>query len=72
VFTLAAPSLLPIFSPFTDEMATYGYGPDGTSPYPFSVKPDKKLKITDVMAMARDQLEGTQFDLTAGTGKFAS
>jgi dipeptidase len=53
-------------------MATYGYGPDGKSPYPFSVKPDKKLKITDVMAMARDQLEGTQFDLTAGTGKFAS
>jgi dipeptidase len=31
VLTLAAPSLLPIFSPYTDSYSTFGYGVDGSS-----------------------------------------
>ena len=34
--------------------------------YPFSVKPDKKLSVQDLMAIKRDHLEGTEFDLTQG------
>ena len=45
IFTLAAPSLIPIFSPFTDSFSTFGYGSDGSDPYPFSVKPDRPLTI---------------------------
>jgi dipeptidase len=65
---MAAPSLLPVFSPFTDGDANFGYGENFASPYPFSVKPDKPLKLTEIMAMMRDQYEGTEFDLTAGNG----
>ena len=32
--------------------------------FPFSVKPDKKLVVQDIMAIHRDTYEGTQFDLT--------
>lgn len=64
VFTLAAPSLQ--LSPFTDGLATFGFGPDGRQPYPFSVKPDRPLTVLDIMNMNRDQFEGTPFDLTAG------
>jgi dipeptidase len=32
--------------------------------YPFSVKPDAKLSVADVMALHRDHYEGTDFDLT--------
>lgn len=67
VFTLAAPSLLPVFSGYTDGLATYGFGPNLTQPYPFSVKPDKPLTVQDIMNMNRDQFEGTDFDLTKGT-----
>jgi len=66
VFTLAAPSLLPMFSPYTDTFGTFGFGPDGSQPYPFSVKPDRKQTIRDVMAMKRDFYEGTPFDQTTG------
>ena len=45
IFTLAAPSLIPTFSPYTDSYSTFGYGVDGTEPYPFSVKPDRPLTI---------------------------
>jgi len=64
IFSLAAPSLS--ISPFTDSYASFGFGPHGREPYPFSVKPDKKLTLSDVMAMTRDTYEGTQFDLSTG------
>jgi dipeptidase len=34
--------------------------------YPFSVKPDRKLSVADLMAINRDYYEGTEFDLTKG------
>lgn len=34
--------------------------------YPFSVKPDKKLSVRDIMTVFRDHLEGTDLDLTKG------
>lgn len=37
-----------------------------TRDYPFSVAPDEKLAVRDVMALYRDHYEGTQFDLTKG------
>ena len=66
VFTLAAPSLLATFSPYTDGLGTFGFGPDGTLPYPFSVRPDVPLTVQDIMNMNRDQYEGSPFDLTKG------
>ena len=33
---------------------------------PFSVKPENKLSVLDVMAILRDHYEGTEFDLTTG------
>jgi dipeptidase len=49
---------------------SFGFGPDGKQPYPFSVKPDKLLTLQDVMRMNRDQYEGTLFDVTKGAGKY--
>lgn len=34
--------------------------------YPFSVKPDKKVTVEDLMRIKRDYYEGTAFDLTKG------
>ncbi|MCJ7642951.1 MAG: C69 family dipeptidase, partial [Candidatus Aminicenantes bacterium] len=34
--------------------------------FPFSVKPDKKLSVQDVMAITRDKSRGTRFDTTSG------
>lgn len=34
--------------------------------YPFSVKPDKKVSVADLMVIKRDHYEGTEFDLTKG------
>jgi len=34
--------------------------------YPFSVKPDKKLSVQDLIVIKRDHYEGTEFDLTKG------
>ncbi|MEM4724722.1 MAG: C69 family dipeptidase [Candidatus Hadarchaeum sp.] len=34
--------------------------------YPFSVKPDQKLSVADLMKINRDHYEGTDFDLTKG------
>lgn len=65
VLTKAAPSLLPVFSAYTDGLQTFGFGADGSQPYPFSVKPDQPLTIQDVMNMNRDQYEGTDFDMSA-------
>jgi dipeptidase len=36
------------------------------SSYPFAVVPDQKLSVQDVMAVHRDNYEGTEFDLTTG------
>jgi dipeptidase len=38
-----------------------------TRAYPFSVKPDKKLAVRDVMSLYRDHYQGTEFDLSKGT-----
>jgi len=51
VFSLLAPSLN--LDPYADF-------------YPFSVKPDKKVSVRDLMAIKRDHYEGTEFDLTKG------
>jgi dipeptidase len=37
-----------------------------TKAYPFSIKPAKKLSVSDVMSIYRDHYEGTEFDLTKG------
>lgn len=34
--------------------------------YPYSVKPDKKITVQDIIAINRDQYQGTEFDLTKG------
>jgi len=34
--------------------------------YPFSVKPDKKLSVSDIMAIVRDKCQGTAFDPVRG------
>jgi dipeptidase len=34
--------------------------------YPFSVKPDKKIAVEDVMTMTRDRCQGTEFDPVKG------
>ncbi len=34
--------------------------------YPFSVKPDKKISVEDVMGITRDRCQGTEFDPTKG------
>ena len=56
VMSNAAPSLG--LSPWVEN----GY----TKAYPFSVKPDKKLGVRDVMELHRDHYEGTEFDMTKG------
>jgi len=60
-FTLVAPSKN--FSPDTPNMDL-----------PFSVKPEKKLSVYDVMQMTRDKCEGTIFDPARGLqgGPFAN
>ncbi len=37
-----------------------------TKKYPFSIKPDKKLGVRDVMSLYRDYYQGTEFDLSKG------
>lgn len=44
----------------------YHRGVEGASPYPWSIKPDRKLSTADVMALMRDHFEGTDFDMTRG------
>lgn len=34
--------------------------------YPYSVKPDQKITVQDIIAINRDHYEGTEFDLTKG------
>ncbi|MBU2550551.1 MAG: C69 family dipeptidase [Proteobacteria bacterium] len=54
--SLAAPSL---------NLPAWVEGPF-TRAYPFAVKPDNKLDVSDVAAIHRDNYEGTRFDLTQG------
>ncbi|MFC1515239.1 dipeptidase [Thermodesulfobacteriota bacterium] len=37
-----------------------------TKKYPFSIKPDSKLGLRDVMSLYRDYYQGTEFDLSKG------
>lgn len=37
-----------------------------TRAYPFAVTPDKKLSVSDLFTIHRDNYEGTEFDLTKG------
>jgi len=45
-----------------------------TKEYPFSIKPDNKLSVHDVMALYRDYYQGTEFDQSKGitAGPFGS
>lgn len=43
------------FSPNTEDMD-----------FPFSIKPDKKLSVQDIISFTRDKLQGTQFDPAKG------
>lgn len=57
VFDLLAPSKK--FSPWVEDSYTKAY--------PFSIKPDKKVSLQDIMAITRDYYQGTEFDLSKGT-----
>ena len=62
-YSFLAPSLN---LPDPDEQL-YLEGPDGGPwRYPFSVKPDKKVTVQDLMTWTRDRLEGTKYDVTKG------
>ena len=56
LFSMVAPSRE--FSPWVED----GF----TRDYPFSIQPDQKLSVRDVMMLMRDHYEGTEFDLTKG------
>jgi dipeptidase len=45
-----------------------------TTAYPFTIKPDKKLSVRDVMSLYRDFYQGTEFDQSKGitAGPFGS
>jgi len=58
IFRRAAPSQY--FS------SDYHRGKPDAEPYPWSIKPDKKLTLADVFALKRDHYEGTEFDMTQG------
>ena len=46
-------------------MTMYNQGIEGAAFYPFSVKPDEKLSVQDVIAFQRSANEGTIYDTTA-------
>ncbi len=58
IFSRAAPSVG--FSP------DYNRGIENAKPYPLFIRPDKKLSLQDVFALARDHYENTPFDMTVG------
>jgi len=60
---LVAPSLN---LPDPDEQVYLKGADGGHFWYPFSVKPDKPVTLTDLFTWTRDNLEGTKFDLTKG------
>lgn len=70
-FSTYAPSLKEwpdkkLKTPFSGYDAYHQYLED-ISVYPFSVKPDKKLSVQDVIAFQRSVYEGTIYDMTADT-----
>ncbi|MDR2169412.1 MAG: C69 family dipeptidase [Planctomycetaceae bacterium] len=44
----------------------YHRGKENATPYSWSIKPDKKLSVADIMALMRDNYENTDFDMTKG------
>lgn len=56
IFRRAAPSL--------SLSSDYHRGVKGAARYPLWIKPDKKLGVSDVMALMRDHYEGTPYDMT--------
>ena len=50
-----------ISGPFT----MYGQDLEGAAFYPFSVKPEKKLSVRDIIAFQRSAFEGTIYDMAA-------
>lgn len=53
-------------SPALDLSPDFHRGVEGAERYPLSVKPAKKLSLSDVMALVRDHYEGTEYDMTTG------
>ena len=73
-YSTVAPSLKEwprkkLTSPFSGYDAYHQYLED-LSYYPFSVKPEKKLSVQDVIAFQRSVFEGTIYDMTADTDWF--
>ncbi len=60
MFNRAAPSL--------NLSTDYVKGESGAEPLPLWIKPDRKLSVSDVMALMRDHFEGTDFDMTQDIG----
>ncbi|MGL4593589.1 MAG: dipeptidase [Thermoguttaceae bacterium] len=58
VFRRAAPS--------KEFSSDYHRGISDAPEYSWSIKPDQKLAVSDVMALLRDHFEGTPFDMTKG------
>lgn len=56
-------------TPFSGYDAYHQYF-ESISYYPFSVKPEKKLSVQDVIAFQRSVFEGTIYDMTADTNWF--
>ncbi|MGL4943227.1 MAG: dipeptidase [Thermoguttaceae bacterium] len=46
--------------------ADYARGVADAEPYPWSIRPDKKLSLSDVMALMRDHYQDTPYDMTQG------
>lgn len=58
-----------LFTPFSGYNAYHQYLED-ISYYPFSVKPEKRLSVQDVIAFQRSVFEGTIYDMTADADWF--
>ena len=55
-------------APSLDLPSDYVRGVKGAQPLPLWIRPDKKLSVSDVMALMRDHFQGTEFDLSKGVG----
>ncbi|MDO4587331.1 MAG: C69 family dipeptidase [Planctomycetia bacterium] len=44
----------------------YVQGKEDAKPYPWSITPDQKLSLVDVMSLIRNRYEGTPYDMTQG------
>lgn len=67
-------SLYNRISPSLKLTTDYCLGNKGATPYPLFIKPDKKIRLIDVMNLIRDHYEDTPFDMTKGlaAGPFGS